>query len=160
MIICQISNNPIFNLEFDTNYIKSELLDNCFPLHPITLYLLVKISEKVAQNERTIFTFLTKNTSNALPLIINTDYKYQYILAPVVFDYFIKQLIEEKDDTNIYKISSNALTALEMVQEEEHINFIKTLALILIINDKEFLPTNVSVLSNSMLISEENVKIL
>lgn len=158
MIICQISNNPIFNLEFDTNYIKSELLDNCFPLHPITLYLLVKISEKVAQNERTIFTFLTKNTSNALPLIINTDYKYQYILAPVVFDYFIKQLIEEKDDTNIYKISSNALTALEMVQEEEHINFIKTLALILIINDKEFLPTNVSVLSNSMLISEEKCK--
>ena len=158
MIICQISNNPIFNLEFDTNYIKSELLDNCFPLHPITLYLLVKISEKVAQNERTIFTFLTKNTSNALPLIINTDYKYQYILAPVVFDYFIKQLIEEKDDTNIYKISSNALTALEMVQEEEHINFIKTLALILIINDKEFLPTIVSVLSNSMLISEEKCK--
>lgn len=158
LIVSQISNIPIFNLEFDIEYIKMELLDKCFPLHPITLYLLVKTSEKVAQNERTIFTFLTKNTSNALPSIINANYKYQYILPSTVFDYFIKQLLEEKDDISIYKTASNALTALEMVQEEEHINFIKTLALILIVNDKEDLPTNYDILSCSLLISEEKCR--
>jgi hypothetical protein len=31
----------------------------CYPLHPISTFILSRLSEKVAQNERTLFTFLS-----------------------------------------------------------------------------------------------------
>ncbi len=39
--------------------IGQDLALSCYPLHPYTLLLLPQISELVAQNERTIFTFLS-----------------------------------------------------------------------------------------------------
>lgn len=36
----------------------------CYPMHPITTFLLPKISEKIAQNERTLFTFLSAEGQN------------------------------------------------------------------------------------------------
>lgn len=42
--------------------------DGCFPLLPVTAYALLHISEKVAQNERSIFTFLANEESNSLEI--------------------------------------------------------------------------------------------
>jgi len=43
--------------EFKKGELK-ELIENSYPIHPITLYLLPRISARVAQNERTLFSFL------------------------------------------------------------------------------------------------------
>lgn len=37
--------------------------ENCYPLHPITLFALDRLSKRVAQNERTFFTYLAEMKS-------------------------------------------------------------------------------------------------
>lgn len=38
-----------------------KLVYGCFPVAPLTAYSLLRVSEKVGQNERTVFTFLAQN---------------------------------------------------------------------------------------------------
>jgi hypothetical protein len=51
----------------------AELLSTCYPLHPLTLSMLPVISQKVAQNERTLYTFLTRDEENSLRRFIQTE---------------------------------------------------------------------------------------
>lgn len=57
----------------------------CFPLHPLTSYLLARMSERVAQNERTLFTFVCSEEENSLrdameesDGLVAPDYVYAY----------------------------------------------------------------------------------
>lgn len=57
--------------ELEKKYTTNGLIDNtsaegvrsaiygCYPLHPVSTFILPRLSEKVAQNERTLFTFLS-----------------------------------------------------------------------------------------------------
>ena len=45
----------------------AETISCCYPLHPLVFSLLPLLSEKVAQNERTMFSFLTRNEEFSLP---------------------------------------------------------------------------------------------
>lgn len=149
---------PTFNLEFEKDYLMNEMVDDCYPLHPITVYLLIRINEKVAQNERTLFTFLAKKTTNSLISLIERDTPIGYLMPDVIYDYFETLLIEEKDNVNIQKITSQAISAIKNITDPEQIKLIKILALILIINEKDSMPSNTSVLSKSTLISHEHCK--
>ena len=53
----------------------SELLYNAFPLEPATLYLLPRVSARVAQNERTLFSFLYHE---GLAYSISPQHLYDY----------------------------------------------------------------------------------
>lgn len=50
---------PAFKSNFLENEFRSIVFKGCYPLNPIASYLLLNISEKVAQNERTLFTFIS-----------------------------------------------------------------------------------------------------
>lgn len=50
---------PAFRSKFPEPEFKNIILKGCYPLNPIAAYLLLNISEKVAQNERTLFTFIS-----------------------------------------------------------------------------------------------------
>lgn len=50
---------PAFRSGFDETEFKNVIFNGCYPLNPIAAYLLLNISEKVAQNERTLFTFIS-----------------------------------------------------------------------------------------------------
>lgn len=39
----------------------------CYPLHPVSTFILPRLSERVAQNERTLFTFLSASGNSTLP---------------------------------------------------------------------------------------------
>jgi hypothetical protein len=43
----------------------------CYPLHPITTYILPLISESIAQNERSIFSFIVSKTPNSSTMCIS-----------------------------------------------------------------------------------------
>ena len=45
---------------------NATILVNCYPLHPLVVGLLPLLTEKVAQNERTMFSFLTRNEEFSL----------------------------------------------------------------------------------------------
>lgn len=152
-IIKSLKNIPAFQKEFDESYIENQLVDNCYPLSPTTLYLLIRISEKIAQNERTLFTFLIKKSSYSLPEIITEDYSYRYILPSAIFDYFQRQLLEDIENVNIQRITMSALTAMNYVENEIEIEMIKSLALILIINEKDYFPASEENLATSVLLS-------
>ena len=36
-----------------------QIIRDCYPLHPVSIFILPRLSERVAQNERTLFTFLS-----------------------------------------------------------------------------------------------------
>ena len=153
MIVNSIKKIPAFTTEFDLNFIENELVNNCYPLNPITLYLLIRISERVAQNERTLFTFLIKESENSLSKIIKQNYKYDYIMPSLIFDYFKNVLIEDEDNIQIHRIAMSAITALDYADDDIEKELIKSLALILMINEKTMLASNDENISASLLIN-------
>ena len=153
LIVNSIKKIPAFTAEFDLNFIENELVNNCYPLNPITLYLLIRISERVAQNERTLFTFLIKESENSLSKIIKQNYKYDYIMPSLIFDYFKNVLIEDEDNIQIHRIAMSAITALDYADDDIEKELIKSLALILMINEKTMLASNDENISASLLIN-------
>lgn len=65
----------------------------CFPLHPLSAYLLPRMSEKVAQNERTLFTFLCSSEEHSLcdALAVAKG----FVTPDCLYDYFEPQLRKE-----------------------------------------------------------------
>ena len=49
------------------------LFKGCYPLNPITVYSVINLSEKIAQNERTLFTFLTDDDTTSLKYYIRNN---------------------------------------------------------------------------------------
>jgi len=81
-------NHAIFS---DIN--RSELrrvIYGCYPLHPISTYILPRLSERIAQNERTLFTFLSANGFSTLPSFLSqyNDKSFSVITPDLIFDYF------------------------------------------------------------------------
>ena len=56
-LLSRIEGRYVHNGLFAGN-MSDVVVRGCYPLHPLTAFLLPKLSEKVAQNERTLFTFL------------------------------------------------------------------------------------------------------
>ena len=57
---------PAFKSNFSCEDFENIILKGCYPLNPIAAYLLLNVSEKVAQNERTLFTFISNDEPNSL----------------------------------------------------------------------------------------------
>lgn len=130
------------------------IVEGCYPLHPVTTYILPRFSEKVAQNERTMFTFLSADEKNTLAsLIKNTDYKIGngilFITPDLLYDYFENQMRSEPYTSPIksfYNISKKILTSLEEGSLESKI--IKTLSLLYSLNQFERLPPTSEVIND------------
>ena len=57
-----------------------QMLSDSYPLEPITLYLLPRVSSRVAQNERTLFTYLYS--------LVTTDAASETVSPDSLYDYF------------------------------------------------------------------------
>ncbi len=83
----QISMLRKFSL-FDYNQIvlENKIVKGCYPIHPVSTYLLIKLSSLYGQNERTLFTYLeSEETGGFANHIKKSDDLY---LAYNLFDYF------------------------------------------------------------------------
>lgn len=60
----------------------------CFPLHPVSTFILPRLSERVAQNERTLFTFLSAEGTATLTAFLD-GYKNDFTLVTPdqIYDY-------------------------------------------------------------------------
>lgn len=116
----------------------------CYPLHPYTLLLLPKISELVAQNERTIFTFLSSTERYSVPYFLRTDDSSFPIIEPdYIYDYFEKLFKGEPYGSNVKKqwqITTAALSKLKEYDNPLAEKIVKTIALIYCVNDFEIIP--------------------
>ncbi len=118
----------------------------CYPMHPVTTYILPRLSEKVAQNERTLFTFLSGSGKNALPALCrgwNFEKgvrKFPFFTPDVLFDYFEHQLQSEcmGGAEREFLATSGALQKLEADSLEAKI--VKTVFLVYFLNQFERMP--------------------
>ena len=113
------------------------MFKGCYPLNPLTVYCLVQLSEKIAQNERTLFTFLTDDDQNGLKFFIDNNDNGLFNVNKI-YDYF-KPLFKKETNELIRNIWLKAENALNKCTENDEKSIIKALAIIYMINETETL---------------------
>ena len=126
--------------------------ENGFPLHPITLFALDRLSKKVAQNERTFFTYLSGDEPNSLfsQLKQYDTNEFHFIGLDSIFDYFEVNLKAYKTDESYetYKKLQYALSKLGQADDEYSARILKAIAVISIISDTDVLASDRNTILN------------
>lgn len=137
-IVQRYKNHNVFN------DLQEELVEKtiygCYPLHPISTFILPRLSERVAQNERTLFTFISAPGSYTLPAFLENykDCSFELITPDSIYDYFEPLLKKEIYSGSIhenYHLTEIILDKLEPESLESKI--VKSLSLIYILEQFE-----------------------
>ena len=119
----------------------ANLYEAAFPLHPISLFVLDRLSKKVAQNDRTFFTYLAGKESNSLYRFLthNSVNEFHYVGIDEIYDYFEPSIksVQSEDTFDWYKKleSSFAKGQLDEYSDDIRVKVLKAIAAIGIIND-------------------------
>ena len=149
---------PAFKSNFDDKDFDSTVLKGCYPLNPITAYLLLNISEKVAQNERTLFTFISNDEPNSMARFVMSHCKDDswFVGADLIYDYFSSLFKKEVTNEMVHNVWLGAEYAISKCEDIEAIKLIKALAILLIVNKDEEMPASNKILSLSVDVSDAN----
>ena len=143
--------------ELEENYKKHELFNELgassvgtlikrtFPLHPVSAFVLPRLSERIAQNERTLFTFLSADTEATLPSFLKTfdDSAFSLVTPDLIFDYFEPLLKKEVYSGELHEIYHLTGVILEKLNAADGKTFelerkiVKTISLIYILSQFE-----------------------
>lgn len=135
--------------------IKRDLFEGCFPLNPLSVYCLISLSEIVAQNERTLFTFLSDKDDSSFNSFIHNN-ESGMMNVDKLYDYFSSLL--QKEETNFIRNTWYRTESILMkIDNNIDKQIIKTLSVILMINDYGKLPPNLFVISLASGMNEEVV---
>ena len=123
-------------------------LETIYPLNYISLLLLPSLSQKLAQNERTLFSFLCGDEELSLKNIFNNQDENPHLITPdYLYDYF-------NQNFNYFDIESTEyrtyLTSKELVKRVSNVSLkklIKIIAVIFINNDFERIKPNYATLN-------------
>ena len=113
-----------------------ELFKKCYPLHPITALILPILCQKVAQNERTLFSYLGSQESFGLNKLLEELDSVDDMIYPYhIYDYFITNQPAVLGDHMTHRRWAEVVTAIERLGDAspEQINFLKTIGLFNII---------------------------
>ena len=117
----------------------SQLLEKgCFPFNPFSVYALISLAEKIAQNERTIFTFLSDDDPNSFNTFIKNNGN-GLLCVDQLYDYFLRSFISVDDET-VKRIYYKSNIVLASRNEEIEQRVIKALAVICMIDDRLTFP--------------------
>ncbi|MCH3955349.1 MAG: restriction endonuclease subunit S [Eubacterium sp.] len=108
----------------------------CYPLHPVSTFILPRLSEQVAQNERTLFTFLSADGPSTLSSFLkkNSNQDFRVITPDMIFDYFDPVFQKEPISGETHKTYVLAQTILEQIRDQElESKIVKTISLIYIL---------------------------
>lgn len=139
------------------------LYESAFPLHPISLFALDRLSKKVAQNDRTFFTYLAGKESNSLYRFLthNSVNEFHYVGVDEIYDYFEPSIksVQSEDTFDWYKKleSSFAKGQLDEYSDDIRVKVLKAIAAIGIINDPSSIIADKSTIIKS--IDASNVQI-
>lgn len=134
-LLKRYSKHPIFvgdETELNTAVI------GCFPLQPVSTFILPRLSERVAQNERTLFTFLSAKGPSTLSDFLDKhdeENRFELITPDLIYDYFETSFQKEAYGGNIhsyYFLTEKILNELDAKDDLER-KIIKTISLIYIL---------------------------
>lgn len=138
-----------YNVEINED---SNPFSDCFPLHPVSLFALDKLSKKVAQNERTFFTFLSGKGSNTLYSFLTTTELNEFHIVGIdyIYDYFEYSIKSMQSDSSYewYRKLQIALNKLPrgISDDSFEVKVLKTITVIGIIGVANVLPSTGEVL--------------
>lgn len=151
-------NHPVFS---DLTNDLDVAIKGCYPLHPVSTFILPRLSEKVAQNERTLFTFLSASGTSTLSSFLAeiNEQDFRLITPDQIYDYFEPLFKKEAYSGNIHSQYVLTNTILEKLDEGTlGSKIVKAISLIYILEQYEKLkPTKeelVGVFSNSYEVDE------
>ena len=133
-----------------------QLFQGCFPLNPLTVYSLIQLSELVAQNERTLFTFISDTDDNSLNSFIRRNDSGLFNVDKI-YDYF-SPILKREEGNQIRNIWFRTEGTLARVEDQDERKIIKALSVILMLNNFEVYPPNEEMISLATMLPEEIVK--
>ena len=145
-LVQQVEKNRILSDAVDVN----QVIEACYPLHPLTIFLLPRLSDLIAQNERTLFTFLSRNSKHTLVDFLGrgeADSCFTFLTPDWLFDYFeplFRQEAYTSHISNIYRLALHGLANLELDSLESRL--VKTVALIHMVQHFEQVPPTAEIL--------------
>ena len=112
------------------------LFAECYPLHPVSALLLPILCQKVAQNERTLFSYLgSKEEQGFLDSLQEIEKIGGWIYPWEIFEYFIRNQPASVHDHYTHRRWAEVMTALDRVgnADESTVHMLKTIGLLNII---------------------------
>lgn len=133
---------PVFKSNFNEKDFESIVFRGCYPLNPISAYLLLHISEKVAQNERTLFTFISNDEPYSMARLVANHSEEQPwdIGADAIYDYFSGLFKKDMINEQVHNEWLNAEYALSKCDTPDERKMVKALAVFLIVHKEEEMP--------------------
>lgn len=132
---------PAFSALFKLDDFIKIVGEGCFPLTPLAVLLLTQLSERIAQNERTIFTFLSGKELHSLAVFVERNERITYAGADLIYDYFLP-LFQGEKNTPIHNEWLKTEYALTKADTSDEIALIKILSVIRMVNMAEDIPAN------------------
>lgn len=136
-----------------TGISNESFVDMMYPMHPMTAVVLPEIAEFVAQNERTLFTFLASNEKKAMKHLVKNIEVNEVLTPEIIFDYFEDQFKKENFEHAIYKTWRSTKEICNSVELDDKLDdkilvlrIVKTLSLLQMINKYELLPPTSSII--------------
>ena len=99
--------------ELSEDSFEEKVVYGCFPLAPLTVYSLIKISELVGQNERTLFTFLANRGANTLGEFLDMNHDgVEFVTIDIIYNYFEELFKKEVFNVSIHSYWAKADAAI------------------------------------------------
>ncbi|MDE6313405.1 MAG: hypothetical protein K2M46_07245 [Lachnospiraceae bacterium] len=123
---------PYFQTLFRKKEFEKIVAEGCYPMTPVAAYLLLKISEQAVQNERTVFTFLSKDEPYGLIHFLQEpkEESITFLDSGRVYDYFSKICRGDTANEKLHNEWLKAEYALNGLTDKREQVIIKTIALI------------------------------
>ncbi|MBC99344.1 MAG: hypothetical protein CME63_16495 [Halobacteriovoraceae bacterium] len=125
---------------------STKVMANCYPLHPVTLAMLPFLSQKVAQNERTLYTFLTRDEDNSLKRFLELDVHGEESFSPLMpshlYNYFSPLIAKDTGIGGAYKVSLIVEEAMNTIDKENSAarEILSVIALAAVIKNNSYCP--------------------
>ncbi len=117
----------------------SGLFAQCYPLHPVSAILLPSLCQKVAQNERTLFSYLGSQEPHGLKDSIRRISNVSDWLLPwEIYEYFIMNQPVGLTDHATHRRWAEVVTAVERLggADANEVNLLKTIGLLNIVGSQ------------------------
>lgn len=126
--------------EVDDVFLRHHLIEQAWPLHPLTVYALPRIASKVAQNERTLFTYLAADEPQTLTELLEKNKEkrtWWSVGLDALWNYFVDAIRADAAPGGTHPIWSGAIYALGKANAEDSITplLIKTIAILLVVSE-------------------------
>lgn len=142
------ASHPLFTDAYEDGI--ERVIYDCYPLHPVSTFILPRLSERVAQNERTLFTFISATGESTLSAFLKKHdmSEFNLVTPDLIYDYFEPLLKQEVYSGNLHKYYTLTSSILRKIDPDSlEAKIIKSIALIYILEQFEKLRPTVDELN-------------